>query len=200
MKTTNAFDLQRSNLNEFVFSEVGIEANGMSLTLLSTLSRLGLDPWDEAERLADMPSGPAAERVAQCIASLPGSLWPPREAAIIAARLVQKLPKPGTATQSAQAPVSGFAAMFAAAPFGAARPAGLPGQMARPNPGVGGPPKGLRIALLIALLASAGLGMALNGKPAPSPVAPATVATTPVTAAPSAAAPAKPAVTVPTGK
>lgn len=200
MKTADSFALQHSTLNEFVFAEVGTEANGMSLTLLSTLSRLGLDPWDEAQRLANMPSNAAAERVAHCITSLPGSLWPPREAALIAARLVQKLPKPGAVTAFAPAPATGLAAMFATAPFAAARTAGVPhATLARSNPAAGGPSKGLRIALLAALLASAGIGMALNARPTPPPAAisATTVAPTP---APSKPAAKTPAVATPAGK
>jgi hypothetical protein len=34
---------------------VGVEANGMTLSVLSTLARRGMDPWQEAERLAKLP-------------------------------------------------------------------------------------------------------------------------------------------------
>jgi hypothetical protein len=44
MSTSNAFALKNSGLNEFLFAEVGIEANGTPLTILSVLARLGLVP------------------------------------------------------------------------------------------------------------------------------------------------------------
>ena len=41
----DAFALRNSGLDQFLFAEVGTELNGSSLTVLSTLARLGKDPW-----------------------------------------------------------------------------------------------------------------------------------------------------------
>jgi hypothetical protein len=41
----NVFTAQYSSLDGFLFADVGVEANGMMLTVLSTLARRGMDPW-----------------------------------------------------------------------------------------------------------------------------------------------------------
>jgi hypothetical protein len=89
---TDAFTLQRSDLNGFLFADVGIEANGMTLSVLSTIARRGMDPWEEAGRLARLPQVAATDWLAGIIAALPASLWPLAEARTIAARLVTLLP------------------------------------------------------------------------------------------------------------
>ena len=79
-----------ANLGAFLFAEVGIEPGGMPLTVLSALARLGLDPWDEAGRLAGLPHREAAGNLARSLAALPGT--PPADADGVAARLVALLP------------------------------------------------------------------------------------------------------------
>jgi hypothetical protein len=44
--------LQNSDLNPFLYADVGTELNGSTLTMLSVLARLGKDPWVEAARCA----------------------------------------------------------------------------------------------------------------------------------------------------
>jgi hypothetical protein len=92
MANIDAFTIQRSDLNAFLFADVGVEANGMTLSVLSTLARQGMDPWDEAGRLARQPKAKAIEGLARMIANLPSSLWPLADATPIAARLVALLP------------------------------------------------------------------------------------------------------------
>jgi hypothetical protein len=84
--------LPRSELNGFLFADVGIEPSGMPLSVLSTLARLGMDPWQEAARLAKLPRPSAIEALARLIAGMPASLWPLPDATAIAARLVALLP------------------------------------------------------------------------------------------------------------
>ena len=50
MTSTDAFALKNSDLNAFLFADVGTEMNGSALTMLSVLARLGQDPWAEAAR------------------------------------------------------------------------------------------------------------------------------------------------------
>jgi len=45
------FSLIHSEFNEFLFASVGEEKNGVELTALSALTRLGFDSWREAARL-----------------------------------------------------------------------------------------------------------------------------------------------------
>lgn len=98
---TNAFTLQYSSLDGFLFADVGVEANGMMLTVLSTLARRGMDPWQEAERLAKLPRTAAVDRLAQIIAATPPSRWSLPDARAIAARLVALLPAPDAGPSNA---------------------------------------------------------------------------------------------------
>ena len=84
--------LQRSDLNDFLFADVGTEANGMALSVLSVFARQGADPWREAGRLADLPKAEATDSLARTIADMPRSLWELPIAAVIAVRLTGLLP------------------------------------------------------------------------------------------------------------
>jgi hypothetical protein len=86
------FSLSRSDLNAFLFAEIGIEPSGMPLSVVSMLARLGDDPWSEAGRLAELPRADGADRLAHTIAGLPQNLWPFPEASTIATRLIALLP------------------------------------------------------------------------------------------------------------
>ena len=93
MEQSNAFALQHSDLNGFLFAVVGPEPSGMSLSVVSLLARLGVDPWREAGRLASLPKEAAGEWLAQTIAGA-SSAWPLSDAKVIAARLIPLLPPP----------------------------------------------------------------------------------------------------------
>jgi len=73
-------------------ADIGTEREGMTLSVLSTLSRLGIDPWQKAEHLARLPRGAAIDALAGLISTLPASPWSVVEAMTIAARLVLLLP------------------------------------------------------------------------------------------------------------
>jgi len=98
---TNVFSLQYSSLNGFLFADVGVEANGMTLSVLSALARRGMDPWQEAERLAKLPRTDAVDGLAQIIATTPASRWSLPDARAIASRLVALLPAPGAGPSDA---------------------------------------------------------------------------------------------------
>ena len=84
--------LQHSNLNAFLLADVGVEANGMALSVLSLLARFDLDPWHEASRLADLSRTKSIEALAELI-SMSVSCCSPAEAVPVAARLVTLLPR-----------------------------------------------------------------------------------------------------------
>ncbi len=88
--------LQRSDLNSFLFADIGEEANGMTLSVLSTLARSDVDPWQEAERLAKLPRPEATRELAKTIAAMPATAWSLADAAAIAERLVVLLPSRGS--------------------------------------------------------------------------------------------------------
>ena len=92
MATPDVNALQRSDLNNFLFADVGTEANGMTLSVVSVFARVGSDPWREAGRLADLPKPEATDSLAHMIADMPTSLWQFAEAGVIAARLTRLLP------------------------------------------------------------------------------------------------------------
>ena len=90
--TPDVTAMQRSDLNEFLFADVGTEANGMMLSVVSVLARQGSDPWREADRLAELPKAEATDSLARTIADMPRSLWDLPAAVLIAVRLTGLLP------------------------------------------------------------------------------------------------------------
>jgi hypothetical protein len=81
------FSLLHSDLNDFLFAPVGDEQNGMPLNVVSGLTRLGIDPWEEAARLAALPKAVAAEALAPMIARLPVGRPLPSDIVTISHRL-----------------------------------------------------------------------------------------------------------------
>ncbi len=61
----------RSEFDRFLYAPVGEERNGMSLSVLSALARLEMDPWQEAATLTKMPAQDATVRLASLLSSLP---------------------------------------------------------------------------------------------------------------------------------
>ena len=86
------FSLLHSELNDFLFASVGEEQNGVTLSVVSGLTRLGLDPWEEAARLTPLPKTRAAEALASLIARLPIRRTQSLDDLAISRRLVQLLP------------------------------------------------------------------------------------------------------------
>lgn len=68
MALSPKFSLPHSDLNDFLFAELGEEASGMPLSVLSALARLGVDPWVEGNRLSDLPRDVAARELVPKIA------------------------------------------------------------------------------------------------------------------------------------
>jgi hypothetical protein len=85
--------LKNSGLNAFLFAEVGTEQNGSTLTALSTLARLGNDPWAQAAEWAKMPNAASIDCLTKSILRMP--LCGPAyvEARATATRLVMLLPR-----------------------------------------------------------------------------------------------------------
>lgn len=86
------FSLRISAFNDFLFAPIGEEENGMVLTALSALARSGVDPWDEAARLSDLPRETATKNLTSIISELPNGRWARSAAGNIAARLIALLP------------------------------------------------------------------------------------------------------------
>ena len=79
-------------MNEFLFASVGAEDNGMPVSVLSALTRLGVDPWTEAARFAALPKTSAAAALAQLIGRLPVERLASLDSTELAVRLVELLP------------------------------------------------------------------------------------------------------------
>jgi len=85
----------RVELNAFLFASVGEDKSGVELTVLSALTRLGFDPWQEAARLSELPRETAARTLASAFALLPEGDWKISQIGALATRLVECLPRPG---------------------------------------------------------------------------------------------------------
>jgi hypothetical protein len=90
------FSLLNSEFNAFLFAPIGEERNDTVVTVLSALARLGVDPWQESARLAQLSREMAKERLASIISALPNGRWMPSDIAPIAARLIDLLPAKST--------------------------------------------------------------------------------------------------------
>jgi hypothetical protein len=102
----SGYSLLNSEFNDFLFAPIGEERNEMLLSVLSALARLGIDPWQEAARLTQLPKEPAMQSLASMIEGLPSGRWAAPDSRTIAARLVQLLPSRDNAEapSNAQAP------------------------------------------------------------------------------------------------
>jgi hypothetical protein len=86
--------VQSADFERFMYTDVAIEQNGMPLSVLSALSRRGIDPWQEAERLSQLPRSEAADGLARTLAGLPTFRSSLADTSTIASRLVALLPSP----------------------------------------------------------------------------------------------------------
>jgi hypothetical protein len=83
----------RPDLDKFLFAAVGDEVDGIPLSIISALTRLGLNPWEETSRLSSLSHREAVEQLARLIAEVPGMFRPLGEARELARHLVKLLPK-----------------------------------------------------------------------------------------------------------
>ena len=89
--------------DRFLFAPVGEDANGMRVSVLSALARRGVDPWQEAQDLAGLPTDSAGQRLDTLIAALPDVPALALDHRAVATRLIALLPgavsvKPETGT------------------------------------------------------------------------------------------------------
>src|SRR5215467_11885938 len=87
MTLRGSFRPLRPDLDRFLFATVEDEIDGIPLSVISALTRLGLDPWQEAGRLSSLSNREAVEQLARLIAELPGLFRPLGEAREIAGRV-----------------------------------------------------------------------------------------------------------------
>ena len=92
MTRSASASIERSQFEAFLVAPIGLEQNGMLLSVLSALARLDIDPWCEAASLAEMSTEAATERMRLLIAALPEETSAHSNADEIAARLIALLP------------------------------------------------------------------------------------------------------------
>src|ERR1700719_4267178 len=97
MSLRRAYAPMLPEFDSFLFASVGEEVDGVPLSVLSALTRLGLDPRDEAARLSHLTKEAAADQLARMIARLSDQRWTLAEARWIAGRLIKRLPTSTTA-------------------------------------------------------------------------------------------------------
>jgi len=87
------FSLLHSELNAFLFAHLGEEENGLPLTVLSALTRLGADPWAEGARLSELPRDAAVRALVTMIAMFPSEKRDFSEVTALAEKLAALLPQ-----------------------------------------------------------------------------------------------------------
>jgi hypothetical protein len=92
MALRHAYVPELPELDPFLFASVGEEVNGIPLSVLSALARLGLDPRQEAARLSRLTSKAATNKLARMFARLPDRPWTSPDIRRLASRLVELLP------------------------------------------------------------------------------------------------------------
>jgi hypothetical protein len=91
----------RPDLDPFLFAMIEEGRNGIPLSTISALTQLGLDPWDEAGRLAGLAKRDAVEQLTGLLLRLPGPRCPlAEEARQIAITLIDVLPPANGITES----------------------------------------------------------------------------------------------------
>ena len=98
------FSLLHSEFNGFLYATIGDESSELPLSVFSALTRLDIDPWQEAARLSKLSRSRASHALAATIARLPNAAWTATDAEGIAARLVELLPGGAAAAQKQNLP------------------------------------------------------------------------------------------------
>lgn len=83
-----------SQYDAFVFASL-CENDELPLSVMSVLARQDVDPWQEADRLAQLSKEQAINSLASRIWKSNSERWSPSEASILAIRLIQLLPSHG---------------------------------------------------------------------------------------------------------
>jgi hypothetical protein len=116
MNSAAGWSRLRPEYDAFLFAPVGEERSGMSLSVVSALARMDLDPWQEAACLAALPPESATQRIAAMLEALPSLLLKPPDVLIRAKGLAAMLPRPVSSVTSPAA------ALSAATPAAVTRP------------------------------------------------------------------------------
>jgi len=95
IEMTNSASVSNITLefDSFLFERIDKNSEGTPISVLSVLARLGVDPWEEAARLAQLPRLAAAKSLASMIAAaMPGAPSACLDAGAVSDRLISLLP------------------------------------------------------------------------------------------------------------
>lgn len=81
----------RKDFDEFLLAPVGVDSDGMPVTLLTVLARLGVDPWEEAADLAHLSREPAMQRLTSRLEAMPNAPTSAADTVNLATRLIALL-------------------------------------------------------------------------------------------------------------
>ncbi|WP_419412143.1 hypothetical protein [Primorskyibacter sp. 2E107] len=104
MAKSNVLNPHPPEFDRFLYAFVGEDRNGYAVTVLSTLARLGLDPWKETAELVTLGHDAARARLANLLARSRDVPALASDHGRIARNLSQLLPEgrtPGRAKQAA---------------------------------------------------------------------------------------------------
>lgn len=94
MTTSDSASYLTPQFDDFLFARIDDGSDAMPLSVLSVLARLGVDPWEEAAKLARLPRVSAAKRLVSFIAATPGAPSAYLNDKTVSDRLIALLPSP----------------------------------------------------------------------------------------------------------
>ncbi len=99
----------------FLSAPVGEDRHGTSVTVLSMLARLGVDPWGEASDLAKLPEGAARQRLEELMTRFNDVSTPVPDRSRIVLKLLAFLPR--SARSSSEGASAGLVFPSQGSPF-----------------------------------------------------------------------------------
>jgi hypothetical protein len=94
MTTSPSVSYLAPQFDDFLFARIEEDSDAAPLSVPSVLSRLGIDPWEEAAKLTRLERVPAAKRLAAFIAATPGASPIYLNTKTVCDRLIDLLPSP----------------------------------------------------------------------------------------------------------
>ena len=92
MTTSPSVSYLTPQFDDFLFARINEDSEATPLSVLSVLARLGVDPWEEAAKLARLERVSAAKRLVEFIAATPGAPTAYLSAKTVSDRLIDLLP------------------------------------------------------------------------------------------------------------
>jgi hypothetical protein len=83
----------KPEFNDFLYAQIIVEPEEETLSVLSALARLEIDPWLEASELSGLSDENGIQRLARRLARLPGGRWSQEYCNATATRLIKLLPR-----------------------------------------------------------------------------------------------------------